>query len=225
MGFTPHRASRYFLHWASFAKQRMRLFFDIFSSLESIVLKKARIRATAADLVMGFTLIELLVTISLIVIFTATAATYNRSTQQQIALFREQGRIINQVYQARSLAITTYNRPSDNTEVPCGYGIHIDRENPTEVILFRDNPSLDGSCRDYDLYAGGIYEGEEEVFERATLNGVTVSANFSDLLFVPPDPKVYLDSVSDFPATMTLETSRGLSVRMTINRFGQIVTE
>lgn len=173
----------------------------------------------------GFTLIELLVTVSLIILFTATAATYNRSTKQQIGLFREQGRVINAVYQARSLAITTYNRPIDNTEVPCAYGLHIDPDNTGEVILFRDNPSLDGSCKDYDLYGGAMYDGEEEIFERITLQGISVSANFTDLLFVPPDPKVYIDAASDFPAVLTLSATQELSVRMTINKFGQIVTE
>ena len=56
---------------------------------------------------LGFTLIELMVTVSLTVLFTAFAATSNRSTNNQIALYTEQGKIINLIYKARSLAIST----------------------------------------------------------------------------------------------------------------------
>jgi len=174
----------------------------------------------------GFTLVELLVTVSLIILFVATAAAYNRSADQQVALFREQGKVINSVYNARSLAIETYSRSGDRSTVPCGYGIHID-EGGKSIVLFKDLPLADGSCQVYEQSNFIPLFNAGEIVETIALTDVSVSATFSDILFVPPDPKVYVYGVQNFPdpVSLTLSAPRaGFDVTMSINQFGQIST-
>lgn len=181
---------------------------------------------------LGFTLIELMVTVSLVVLFTAFAATSNRSTNNQIALYTEQGKIINLIYKARSLAISTYTRTENNEDVPCGYGIYlnsIDYQSPvSEVIIFKDLPDFEGSCKAYtdftnqqDLY--NLNDGEN--FEIVKLSNVEVNANFTSMLFIPPDPVVYTDGL-DFPLNIEIYSPQlDSSIDLQVNKFGQIITK
>jgi type II secretory pathway pseudopilin PulG len=182
----------------------------------------------------GFTLVELLITISLIILFTATAATYNRTSDQQISLFREQGKVANEIYKARSLAITTFNRTSQSKDVPCGYGIHIDSAD--SIILFKEPASemRNKNCTDFtsSIYNGDASKNVEVVpVEGVSImeGGASITApdeeinadNQIDILFVPPDPTVY--SNKNFPITLSLKATRIESpLDIVINEFGQI---
>jgi prepilin-type N-terminal cleavage/methylation domain-containing protein len=174
----------------------------------------------------GFTLVELLVTVSLIIIFTASAATYNRTADQQIALFREQGKVVNEIYKARALAISTFNRTSSSADIPCGYGIHIESAN--SIVLFKEPASQRNN--DCQTFPSIIYNADPtKDVEVVPLTGVSITVpdgiidqdNSIDILFVPPDPKVY--SNKSFPITLSLQATRIASpVNIEINKFGQI---
>jgi len=181
----------------------------------------------------AFTLIELLVTVSLIIIFTATAVGYNRKIDQQIALFREQGRVINEVYKVRSLAITTYNR-ADNSQVPCGYGIHIpqDAQGTSRMLVIKEPASVTQDCTSFDSFLPlyddqSVFDEQNKKVEEVVFSGVTIQANVSDILFVPPDPKVYAFGQTAgtlFPVVITIQTQAGFGSIISINEFGQITT-
>jgi type II secretory pathway pseudopilin PulG len=189
----------------------------------------------------GFTLVEILVTISLIIIFTVTALGFNRTSDQQIALFREQGKVINEIYKARSLAVTTFNRTSQSEGVPCGYGIHI--ESPDQLIIFEDFPAglANSECEQYTQVVPGLYgEGTDKVFEVANLNGVSMSfcagggqepcrdsgpidpLNPVDILFVPPNPTVFSNKTFPFRIYLTAPLLPTSPLVIEINQFGQI---
>ncbi len=195
----------------------------------------------------GFTLVEMLVTVSLIVIFTTAAVSYNRNTSSQIALFREQGKLINSIYKVRSLAISTYNRTGDLRSVPCGYGIHFATED--KLIIFKDLPDLDGKCVVYgDNNNSFKFDGDnsnpsasEEFVEEVDLKDVKIN-NFLynpensntnrlegvDVVFVPPDPKMYVQGGIDFPITIELapkSSSLNSKLNVKISKYGQITTD
>lgn len=67
-GQTPHRASRYFLCSARYIRKNLVALSKWFSSVELKIIKKARIRATAADLVTGQILVETMVALAMVVI-------------------------------------------------------------------------------------------------------------------------------------------------------------
>lgn len=182
----------------------------------------------------AFTLIELLVTVSLIIIFTATAVGYNRKLDQQIALFREQGRVINEVYKVRSLAITTYNR-ADNSQVPCGYGLHIpqDAQGTSRLLIIKEPASTENQeCTSFSSFLPlyddqSVFDEQNKKVEEVILSNVTIQANVSDILFVPPDPKVYAFGQTTgplFPVVITIQTQAGFGSTISINEFGQITT-
>ena len=178
----------------------------------------------------GFTLIELMVTISMIVIFVSMAASYNRTADQQISLYREQGRVVNALYEARSLAITTYNRNPNSLDA-CGYGIHI--ASSTSLMVFKDlpDPLNNNQCKSYTQPTGGIYTGSEEDVDSVSLSGVTinvvggdVNSNPVDILFVPPDPVVF--SNQPFPLVLSLHAPIiSTDLNITINQFGQVTVQ
>jgi prepilin-type N-terminal cleavage/methylation domain-containing protein len=183
----------------------------------------------------GFTLIELMVTISLIIVFVSMAVSYNRTADQQIALYREQGRVANAIYQARSMAIATFNRNTQSLDA-CGYGIHV--ASSTSLMIFKDltDPLNNNQCKDYaNLAPSSIYTGSDEDVNSIPLEGVTISQicgngnsicydvnNYPvDFLFVPPNPNVF--SNISFPIVISLHAP-GVSsdLGITINQFGQI---
>lgn len=177
----------------------------------------------------AFTLIELLVTVSLMVLFTAGAALYNRGGDKQISLYREQGKVINQLYRVRSLAITTFDRFTDDAEgAPCGYGISIP-DDGAALIIFKDMPLADDSCPVYYQNSPQfMYDGGDEFVEEIVLKDVmVVEPNFRDILFVPPDPKVFSNiSLSGQPATLRLHAERvSFDLVVSVNQFGQITTD
>ncbi len=194
----------------------------------------------------GFTLVELMVTVFLISVFAVSAASFNRTSDQQIGLYREQGKVANAFYEARSQSITTYNRSQQSENVPCGYGIHI--EDPKEIIIFKDLPEgvNDPQCpiRSFGQPVSGLYSGLEEDVQKITLKDVSISLgdgpdegvsigpdNPVDLLFVPPDPKVFsnLNNLTDNSEGLELRLSapRVASLRLSIfiNKFGQIIVQ
>jgi len=180
----------------------------------------------------GFTLVELMVTISLIVLFSVAAATYSRSTDQQISLYREQGNLINAIYKARSLSVSTYAKSSTSDDVPCGYGIYVPPatagQSPSEIIIFKDLPDVfTGECPVYASKTSlpSLYDGSsDETVETIHTDNITVSSNFQAMLFVPPDPQVYT-TATDFPLRMTLSASRvAMNLSIEINAFGVITT-
>lgn len=67
-GQTSHRASRYFLCLARNVKKYLLTFFGWFNLLELWIFKKARVRATAADLVTGQILVETMVALAMVTI-------------------------------------------------------------------------------------------------------------------------------------------------------------
>ena len=181
----------------------------------------------------GFTLIELMVTITLIIVFVSMAVSYNRTADQQIALYREQGKIANAFYQARSMAITTFNRNAQSLDA-CGYGIHI--ASSTSLMLFKDlpDPLNNNQCKDYaSLIPSSIYTGSEEDVNQIPLENITISQicgssicsnvvdNPVDILFTPPNPDVF--SNISFPIVISLHAPNvSPDLDITINQFGQI---
>ena len=116
--------------------------------------------------------------------------------------------------------------------MPCGYGIYlnkIDYQSPvSEIIIFKDLPDFDGTCKVYTDFINqqNLYNYDEgENFEVVKLSNVEVNANFTSMLFIPPDPVVYTDSL-DFPLDIEIYSPKlDSSIYLQVNRFGQIVTK
>lgn len=165
----------------------------------------------------AFTLVEILISLTIIMLFMSGAIFYNGTTKGQMALFREEGSVISEIYKARSLAVATFALSGD--DIPCGYGIHV--VPPDKIIIFKEMPSgLNQSCTVFGTR--GYYNGGNDS-NQITLTGVSLSSNFEDILFVPPDPTVYSNiDLSGGPAVLTLSNSQAGDLTININKFGQI---
>lgn len=182
----------------------------------------------------GFTLIELLVTMSLIVLFVTGALMYNRSTDKQLSIFREQAKIVSLVHQARSMAITTFNR-TVGSDTPCGYGFALNSQ--TGGFLFKRMPRSSFGTSECGAFLNGArqYDASFDVIvDSFSLSGAeVVLENNSDfispenpveVLFIPPDPKAYTNKT--FPVRFrVVQGSTATPLIVSINAFGQITTE
>lgn len=162
----------------------------------------------------GFTLVELLVVIAVLTVLSAVLIQYSRTGERQLVLFREQSKLVAALSQTKSLALTTFNQP----DVPCGYGMHFSA--PRSYILFRDDAA---DCASAD----GVYSGASE---DVTVNELDLNVRFSslpisDILFIPPDPRIIMTPAQS-EATIILETIDGAaSVVVRVNTAGQVTTQ
>lgn len=163
----------------------------------------------------GFTLIETLVVLSVLTMMTSMLVLYNRTGERQILLLREKARLINTILRAKSLALTTVIED----EPACGYGVHIESD---EYFMYRDI-AIDCSTSDwmYNDASDDVVEGSLVALDSA----LTISQrDIVDIVFVPPDPRVFLNGGDALPqGTLVLRSAdQESNVTITINNAGQI---
>ena len=164
-----------------------------------------------SSILSGFTLIEILVVVSITALLSSILIVYSRVGERQILLFREQAKIINMILKSKSLALQTYV----TGEKICGYGVHF--EAPRSVILFKDSAD---DCATSD----NIYSGAGEDFEKMKLDNLIVflELDFTDILFIPPDPQVKLTPALS-AGTISIKADDSESVaKVKINSAGQV---
>lgn len=169
--------------------------------------KKIRVRS-------AFTTIEMLVIIGILSLLSATLILYSRTAENQIVLFKEQARVISILSRAKSLSIATYGK----LNVPCGYGVHF--EAPSTFLIFQD---LAADCKNSDQK----YSGAAEINKSFQLDPKVIfdSLSLSDILFIPPDPKIVITPPQD-EATIVIKTIDGSkSITIKVTSAGQISTE
>src|SRR3989344_9601663 len=163
----------------------------------------------------GFTLIETLVTLTITALLIGVLITYNRAGGLQIAVFKDQAKIINTLLRAKSLSLQIFTEA-----VPaCGYGVHFDAANKI-FLIFKD---LADPCSGSD----NRYSGSTEDLEVISLDSQLKFSNLglSDILFIPPEPLVVIDGdlgkTGDF--LIEIDTlSGGSPKKIKINNFGQV---
>jgi type II secretory pathway pseudopilin PulG len=179
--------------------------------------KKIRVRS-------AFTIVEMLVIIGVLSLMSSILILYSRRAEQQIVLFKEQAKVISILSRAKTLSISTYSY--SRSEVPCGYGVHF--EAPSTFLIFKDLPTNSNSdCSSSDKkYSGSTSSELVESFQLDS-RALFDSLSLSDILFIPPDPKVVITPTpSQDEATVVLKTIDGSkSATIKVNSAGQITTE
>ena len=129
----------------------------------------------------GFTLIELLVVTAIIIVLTALTLPNYRIGDQQLALQRSVHKLAQDLRRAQEMAVSV---KEFNGQTPAGYGIYLDRDEPSKYILFAD---LDG-----DQQYSGVSEKVEEInleknIEIGALDPIALDSSLN-ISFLPPDP-------------------------------------
>lgn len=168
----------------------------------------------------GFSITELLVVFAIISILSGGMILYNRATERQIILFKEQIKIFSAIQKAKSLALGTFSAE----QAPCGYGVHFSESN--SLIIFREiSPSGNESCLDTDA----VYTSSDEVFEEISLDKVVKFSvlELNDIIFIPPDPTVIIDNdVFKDEALIKIKTSDNKGEKIIkVTNAGQITAQ
>lgn len=159
----------------------------------------------------AFTLIEIMVVLFLVVSFTALGLGYNSSTDENIAFFRDQGKVIAEIYKVRSSVLASYT--SGNI---CAQGIEIVGD--TIQVFGQRAPA--GPCPDYT---------SKPTLDKVNLATIQlddvniVDPNFDAVLFVPPYLTVYsyMKAGETGNPCFTIELG-SLSSGVMINNAGQV---
>jgi len=162
----------------------------------------------------GFTLAELLVSIFIIGLLSSLFLVNYRNTNQRSELGVEKQKLVSNIRLAQnySLGSKTY----DNLATPAGgWGVHFAQAEPAQYFIFADI----NSNRAYD---------SGEFKETKTLpSGITIDslnpANNLDIVFLPPDPRVYVNGQEYANALITLkENLNNSTASVSANLFGLI---
>jgi len=164
----------------------------------------------------GFTFYEVMVSVGVMLVLSALAVTYSTSTREQILIFREQAAVVSMLSRARGLAAKGYTAGSN---IICAYGVHFD-ETDGEIIVFGDFGDSAADCTDVN-YA---YDAGEELKEYTLHPKVSMSADASDIVFIPPDIEMKADGGAvSFPVSIKLSAG-GKSADVSVAASGQITT-
>lgn len=172
----------------------------------------------------GFTVLETLVVLGVTTIIASILIIYGSASRNQTALYVEQAKIAQTIFRAKSLAVSTYNKQSQ--QPTCGFGVHIDYRG-NAYILFRYG-LMANDCRSFRDGSNQIfdYEPARRSNNITEITSSTLSANLTfvdrgstvlrDVIFIPPDPttKIFImRSSSQFSGTgnVALQTGDGLA--------------
>jgi len=161
----------------------------------------------------GFTLIELIVSISIIGLMTSFVMADYRSAGKKTILYVETQKFGGDIRRAQNMALGSLDF---NGVTPVGgWGIYIADANT--YYLFVDNDVV-GSVNH------GKYNVGDSIAESVSLSKkVIFSSNIgTSIVFLPPDPKVYINGVNSGSATITLQQADDMSETkdVVLNYFG-----
>ncbi|MFH1428476.1 MAG: prepilin-type N-terminal cleavage/methylation domain-containing protein [Candidatus Margulisiibacteriota bacterium] len=169
----------------------------------------------------GFTLIELLVSVAIITIMSGLFMVNYHGTNKRSELNIVKQKLASDIRLAQnySLGSKTY----DGVTTPSGgWGIHFDLTDPTHYIIFAD------------LNENMVYDGSDIPETKTLPAGVTIDSlsvsGFSetavDIVFLPPNPITYINTINNATADIVLKENVNNSTAMvSVNFFGLIDTD
>lgn len=150
----------------------------------------------------GFTLLETTIVIGIMIILSAIMIGYNRSSEKQIALYKDQAIIVGLINRAKSLALQRFN--TSGVEV-CAFGVYFDAQaTPNRFILFQDKKRTGTTpCKNNNgvYLENGSYDISEEL-TTADIFTLHPKLKFKDIsgssdgniIFIPPELEIKTDA-------------------------------
>jgi len=165
----------------------------------------------------AFSLIELLVITSIILILTALILPNYRLGDKNLALQRSASKLSQDLRMAQEMAMSA---KEVSGAVPDGFGIYFDISSPFSYILFADKDNSHArNAGDADLETISL---ESNII----ISNLSPASSFS-VLFVPPDPTVWISGLSSGTAgRITLSIKNELTNKIiSANNAGLIYIE
>lgn len=168
---------------------------------------------------------ELMVTVAIMTLLSAALISVTRTGDQQIVLFRESALLVANLNRVKGNAIQTFLQPGR----PCGYGVFFNVAS-RNYTLFQDQPSTPNDCTTanhvFDAPAETLMVGTSaQVFALPVGIQFGPATNVSSVVYVPPNPDVYINDGALQIGTITLQGVTGSGViTIQVNSAGQITT-
>ncbi len=175
----------------------------------------------------GFTLVETMVAIAISLILSTMLLSYNRSSEKQIVLFRDQAVLVGFLNRAKTLAIEKFNKDP----LACAFGLYFPSNDPRKVILFGDRelgsvPIFGCKTATGELNTNKQYDVGEEI-ESYTLDQRLLFTDVPPeltILFVPPELSVQANA--QLPVVIKIQTiDSANSASVTVGEAGQIIAQ
>lgn len=177
----------------------------------------------------AFTLIEILITLGIMVMLTSILIVYSRRSEQQIALFKEQAKVVSIILRAKSLAIqTSAGDYQTGDPILCGYGVHFEYDPGTKnnrYFIFKDLVDPGANCskvsdKKYStdfLFLDDAKDVKVEEFALPENLQFAETSSLTDVLFMPPEPKVWREPTGPGEKKVTIvrradPTAKGVSI-------------
>lgn len=178
----------------------------------------------------GFTIVEILVIIPIIAILASILIIYNRTTESQLILFKEQARLVSTLNRAKGLALALFKETAGETI--CAYGVKIFPAPLSSYTIFKDLPNDGVDCSSADSQYSGPNENFDkmvEVDKRAVeIDPDPVFTTLNEVVFIPPDPQIILNGdpseTDEQKITLKLKDNSNSKV-IKVNKAGQISIE
>ena len=165
----------------------------------------------------GLTLIELVVTMTVVALVMAALLAVSREGEAQAALTRSAQKLVLDISRQQANAMSAKEVAG---EVPCGYGVHFDRQSDS-YVLFADR-ATQPDCSDQDFQ---LSWGEQISVSKFEAGVVVGGFNNSDIVFNPPEPQVHFYPGAA-PAEIIIQSSRtGQTLRVVVTMAGQIMIQ
>ena len=181
----------------------------------------------------GFTLVEMLIVVAISAFLLSTIVIYNRRSEANLLVLREQTRLVNTILRAKSLTLQKFNQPEIPQGKICGYGVHFifntirpGYQGELGYILFQDLVSDPlASCDTSDhAYSGSTEDVSIITIDKALKFGLSPIGGSSivDLVFIPPDPKVQFENNQSQSLIIVSIADDSYSRSVSVNSAGQI---
>jgi prepilin-type N-terminal cleavage/methylation domain-containing protein len=166
----------------------------------------------------GFTLIELLVSVSIITILTGVFLTNYHSTNKRSEINMIAQKMLSDIHlvQSKSLSLAEYGA----SNIPLGgWGIHL-VNGESEYIIFADN----NGDNMYNIGEAEEAKGAKTInMGNVSINNINL-AEILDIVFLPPNPKVYFNGTLGEEAIISLSDSES-EKKININFLGVVDIE
>jgi prepilin-type N-terminal cleavage/methylation domain-containing protein len=179
----------------------------------------------------GFTLAEVLVSIAIVISLTVLVLANFEWGGYNFALERSVREVSQQIRMIEEMAFSS--KEIEGVVPKGGYGIHFDSNFKDKYILFADKPDPDTGIVDWKYGLEdqiiGEYPLEKDVLI-SVLSDSDLPVPSLDVVFLPPDPKVYIDGLSsgggsNFFAKIILSAINESTGSISVNGVGLIETE
>jgi len=175
----------------------------------------------------AFTLIETLVVILVTMILASIMIVYSHTGEKQIVLFRDQAKVVGILNRAKFLSVQMFSKTIDDKT--CAYGVHFELENEAKSFSIFKVKALTSNCENSYIAGGNNIVKVEEYSLDSRLKFSEELTGITDIVFIPPDPKVILTGTSDNSAKITIvdisDTSGKNKKEINVNTFGQITAQ